>query len=142
MDNLAHHWMVRQQQAGLRLCLVLDGTNEACQSLLAVRSVSQYCRFYAQTSLADLAAEGPVVLLLDHVGEPALLSLLRTPQMNWGWLGSVASAELSNLAQHWRDRLLVGPQGIRRCTAFMTTAPLRGPSTIWRRSSGRHTSVH
>ncbi|MBB4816288.1 hypothetical protein HNP03_004957 [Pseudomonas rhodesiae] len=111
MDNLAHHWMVRQQQAGLRLCLVLDGTNEACQSLLAVRSVSQYCRFYAQTSLADLAAEGPVVLLLDHVGEPALLSLLRTPQMNWGWLGSVASAELSNLAQHWRDRLLVGPQG-------------------------------
>lgn len=45
MDNLAHHWMVRQQQAGLRLCLVLDGTNEACQSLLAVRSVSQYCRF-------------------------------------------------------------------------------------------------
>lgn len=111
MDNLAHHWMARQQQAGRRLCLMLEGASQARQSLLAVRSVSQYRSLYAQTSLAELAATGPVVLLLDRVGEPALLSLLQTPQMNWGWLGSMASADLTDLTQHWRDRLLIGPQG-------------------------------
>ena len=71
MDNLAHHWMARQQQAGRRLCLMLEGASQACQSLLAVRSVSQYRSLFVQPSLAELAATGPVVLLLDRVGEPA-----------------------------------------------------------------------
>lgn len=110
MDDLAHHWMARQQQAGQRLCLILDGGHQACERLLAVRGVPQYRSLYAQTPLAQLAA-GPLILLLEHAGEPALLSLLQHPQTNWGWLGSLATPDLTGVTQHWRDRLLVGPQG-------------------------------
>ncbi|MEX5629896.1 DUF4123 domain-containing protein [Pseudomonas marginalis] len=113
MENLPSRWMSQQQQAGHRLCLMLEGNHAACQSMLAARGFPAYCRLYAQTPLAEMAMAGPVILLLDQVGEPALLDLLQEPEMNWGWLGSLPDADLTDMSRHWRDRLLVGPENNR-----------------------------
>lgn len=104
-------WMAQQQQAGRRLCLVLQGESEARGALLATRTVAQYCSLYGQTVAAELAADGPVILLLDPVNEPALVGLLQDPQRHWGWLGSLPGDDLSSAIGHWRDRLVVGPAG-------------------------------
>lgn len=111
MQTFAHQWMARQQQAGRWLCLMLEGNHEARQPLLAVRKLAHYRALYAETAVADMANSGPVVLLLEQMNEPALLDLLQTPEANWGWLGSLPSDDLAGVTRHWRDRLLVGPEG-------------------------------
>ncbi|PIB61137.1 MULTISPECIES: DUF4123 domain-containing protein [unclassified Pseudomonas] len=111
MDTLPSQWMSQQLQAGRRLCLILEGENAARQPMLAARGLLEYCSLYAQTPLAEIATAGPLILLLDQVGEPALLDLLQNPETNWGWLGSLPAVDLTGVTQHWRDRLLVGPQG-------------------------------
>ena len=111
MQTFAHQWMARQQQAGRWLCLILEGNHEARQPLLAVRKLAHYRALYAETAVADMANSGPVVLLLEQMNEPALLDLLQTPEANWGWLGSLPSDDLAGVTRHWRDRLLVGPEG-------------------------------
>jgi len=111
MDNLPNQWMSQQLQAGRRLCLILEGSNAARQPMLAARGFPDYCSLYAQTPLAEIATAGPLILLLDQVGEPALLDLLQKPEMNWGWLGSLPNVDLTDVTRHWRDRLLVGPEG-------------------------------
>ncbi|MFC6339941.1 DUF4123 domain-containing protein [Pseudomonas sp. CCM 7891] len=112
------HWLAQQQQAGRWLCLMLDRDNEACQSLQAARAVSQYYSLYSATAVAELAANGPLVLLLDHLDEPALAKLLQQPELNWGWLGSLPDDDLSGITRHWRERLLVGPEGNRALYRF------------------------
>ncbi|WDU60413.1 DUF4123 domain-containing protein [Pseudomonas poae] len=111
MPSMPAQWMARQQQAGRRLCLILEGCDDARPLLLAVRTLAQYRNLYAEGVLAQLATAGPVVLLLEQESEPALLNLLQRPQTNWGWLGSLPDEDLANVTRHWRDRLLVGPEG-------------------------------
>jgi hypothetical protein len=111
MPEMPGQWMARQQQAGRRLCLILEGCDEVRPLMLAVRTLAQYRGLYAETALAELETNGPVLLLLDQLSEPALLDLLQRPETNWGWLGSLPSEDLASVAQHWRDRLLVGAHG-------------------------------
>ncbi|MCM2378471.1 DUF4123 domain-containing protein [Pseudomonas marginalis] len=118
MQNMPGQWMDQQHQAGHRLCLILEGQHEACQPLLAMRDVSQYRSLYAETDLAELAGQGPVILLLEQMNEPALLGLLQQPENNWGWLGSLPSEDLDVVTRHWRDRLLVGPEGVQSMYRF------------------------
>ncbi|MGY2399330.1 DUF4123 domain-containing protein [Pseudomonas sp. SDO5271_S396] len=113
MPCLPRQWMAQQQQKGHRLCLMLEGGDEARQPLLAARSLSQYQNLYAETVLATLAASGPVILLLEQLNEPALVNLLQRPETNWGWLGSLPGEALGDLARHWRDRLIIGPEDDR-----------------------------
>lgn len=121
MQDMPGQWAAQQHQAGRRLCLILEGNNEACQPLLATRDVSQYRSLYAETDLAELAelaGEGPVILLLEQMNEPALLGLLQQPENNWGWLGSLPSEDLAVVTRHWRDRLLVGLEGTQSMYRF------------------------
>lgn len=118
MEEMPHRWMAQQQQAGRRLCLILEGAHEACSALLAARSLSQHCRFYSETALAELSAVGPMIVLLEQVGEPALVDLLQQPQANWGWLGSLPADDLACVVRHWRERLLVGPQSSQAIYRF------------------------
>ena len=118
MQNMPGQWMDQQHQAGHRLCLILEGQHEACRRLLAMRDVSQYRSLYAETDLAELAGQGPVILLLEQMNEPALLGLLQQPENNWGWLGSLPSEDLDVVTRHWRDRLLVGPEGAQSMYRF------------------------
>ncbi|WP_124388948.1 DUF4123 domain-containing protein [Pseudomonas sp. R5-89-07] len=118
MQALPYQWMAQQQQAGRRLCLILEASNEQCQALMAVRDLSQYCPLYGETAVAELASRGPVILLLDQMGEPALANLLQDPEANRGWLGSLPSDDLVAVTRHWRERLLVGPEGKKALYRF------------------------
>ncbi len=111
MLTMPGQWMARQQQAGRRLCLILEGSDEVRPLMLAARDLPQYRGLYAQTAVAELAAAGPVLLLLELLSEPALLDLLHRPETNWGWLASLPSEDLTSATRHWRDRLLTGAQG-------------------------------
>lgn len=118
MSSAPGQWMAQQHQAGRRVCLILDGHHDARQRLLAVRNLSQYCRLYAETALVELEAAGPVILLVEQADEPALVDLLQRPEANWGWLGSLPDENLAGLVRHWRERLLVGPQGSQALYRF------------------------
>lgn len=111
MHNVPGQWMAQEQQAGHRVCLILEGNNVAREPMLAARGLEHYRSLYAETGVAQLAMAGPVILLLDQLSEPQLLNLLQAPQTNWGWLGSLPSDDLEPVTRHWRDRLLVGAQG-------------------------------
>lgn len=52
MDSLVTRWMARQQQQGYHLCLMLEGSHEASQPLLAGRDLSRYCKLYSETDAA------------------------------------------------------------------------------------------
>lgn len=43
---------------------------------------------------------------------------LQQPENNWGWLGSLPSEDLYVVTRHWRDRLLVGPEGAQSMYRF------------------------
>jgi hypothetical protein len=111
MQDMPGKWMAQQQQAGRHLCLILDGQSAAREPLLAVRSLSDYRSFYGETVLAELMMDGPAILLLKQMSEPALRDLLQQPEGHWGWLGSLPSQDLTSVTRHWRDRLLTGPEG-------------------------------
>ncbi|KGE68162.1 MULTISPECIES: DUF4123 domain-containing protein [Pseudomonas] len=111
MQDMPGQWMAQQQQAGRHLCLILEGQNAARERLLAVRSLSDYRSFYGETVLAELMKEGPVILQLKQMSEPALRDLLQQPEGHWGWLGSLPGEDLTSVTRHWRDRLLTGPEG-------------------------------
>ena len=111
MQDMPGQWMAQQQQAGRYLCLILDGQSAAREPLLAVRSLSDYRSFYGETVLAELMMDGPAILLLKQMSEPALRDLLQQPEGHWGWLGSLPSQDLTSVTRHWRDRLLTGPEG-------------------------------
>ncbi len=104
-------WMTQQQQAGRRLCLILEGNSNARQPLMAPRNLGQCCSLYGGSAVAVLAADGPVILLVEQFDEPALVGLLEHPEMNWGWLGSLPDADLGDVIEHWQARMLVGPPG-------------------------------
>ncbi|MGU3309118.1 DUF4123 domain-containing protein [Pseudomonas sp. M5A4_2d] len=124
MPSEPGQWMAQQHQAGRRLCLILDGNYDARQSLLAGRNLSQYCSLYGETAVAELAAAGPFILLLEQVGEPALVDLLQYPEANWGWLGSLPDDDLSGVVRHWRDRLVVGAVGSQTLYRFQDNRTL------------------
>lgn len=118
MENLAGRWMAQQQQAGRRLCLILEGDHGVRRSLLATRSPLHYCDLYDETVLAELTTVGPVILLLEQISDPEVRNLIQHPEDNWGWLGSLADADLTGVIRHWRERLLVGPQGSQALYRF------------------------
>ncbi|AZE94007.1 hypothetical protein C4J95_1942 [Pseudomonas orientalis] len=118
MQDVLYQWMAQQQQAGRRLCLILEAGNERCQSLMAARDLSQYCPLYGETAAAQLASKGPVILLLEQPGEPELVNFLQDPEANRGWLGSLPSDDLAVVTRHWRERLLVGPEGEKALYRF------------------------
>ncbi|WP_168233540.1 DUF4123 domain-containing protein [Pseudomonas veronii] len=111
MPMFPNRWMARQQQAGRRICLMLDGYSAARQPMLAARDLSHYRCLYSETVAAELANTGPVFLLLGPMSEPALVDLLQHPEANWGWLGSLPDDDLTGVTAHWRERLMVGPEG-------------------------------
>jgi len=118
MPSMPGQWMDQQQQRGRRLCLILEGQSDARAPLLEVRDLPAYRSVYAETAVAELAAEGPLIVLLGPLNEHALLGLLQQPENNWGWLGSLPSEDLDVVTRHWRDRLLVGPEGVQSMYRF------------------------
>lgn len=108
--NTIKQWMHEQNRRGHRLYLMLDseGQGEARQALLGAPHKPPHISLYAETPVADLTDSGPFIFQLDSPDEPLLGALLDAPERNWGWLASSKGDDLVALAQHWRERLIIG----------------------------------
>ncbi|MBB6156871.1 hypothetical protein HDC30_004114 [Pseudomonas sp. JAI115] len=112
MTNLSPlHWMAEQRQLGRSLCLILDSEGELPlrKTLMDNQATNRYCNLYSGTLVADLASTGPFIFLVDGPEDRRLNELLKEPERNWGWLASIPRSNgLEVLADHWRDRIIVG----------------------------------
>lgn len=103
-------WLHEQNRAGrdLYLMLDIDGQMDTRAALLDEQGVARYRNLYAGTAANALAQAGPLLFHIDSIHDPAIQSLLRAPERNWGWLASASHVELDALAAHWRERVLTG----------------------------------
>ncbi|WP_256591688.1 DUF4123 domain-containing protein, partial [Pseudomonas sp. HMWF006] len=101
-------WLHEQNRAGrdLYLMLDIDGQMDTRAALLDEQGVARYRNLYAGTAANALAQAGPLLFHIDSIHDPAIQSLLRAPERNWGWLASASHVELDTLAAHWRERVL------------------------------------
>lgn len=104
------HWLYEQQRLERHFYLVLDseGQLEQRSALIAELGYERYRAVYRNTPAHSLANAGPYLFQLDRADHPLLLSLLKAPEADWGWLASGSSAELEALVRHWRERLVMG----------------------------------
>ncbi len=108
--SLPRQWMTEQRRLGHSLCLVLDSADEheIRQSLLKALPYGQYLSVYRETPVAELADVGPFIFVLDNPDDSRLHELLKVPERNWGWFASLQHGDLLALAEHWRERLMIG----------------------------------
>lgn len=107
---IPRQWIDEQRGQGRDVCLVLDAQHEseARTALLSDRAHDRYCSVYTQTPVAELAAAGPFLIVLDSADIARMSELLHAPERNWGWLASIAQGDLPVWLAHWRARCLVG----------------------------------
>ena len=117
---IPHQWIDEQRGQGRDVCLVLDAQHEieARTALLSERAHDRYCSVYSQTPVAELAAAGPFLIVLDSADIARMTELLRAPERNWGWLASIAPGDLPVWLAHWRARCLVGVSSNRALYRF------------------------
>ncbi|EJK98788.1 MULTISPECIES: DUF4123 domain-containing protein [Pseudomonas] len=108
--SFPHQWLVEHHRLGRALCVVLDSENERQirQALLKNCRPDQYLNIFGQTIIADLSDAGPLVFEFDQPGDQSIHQLLESPERNWGWLASLRKGNLQVLAEHWRERLIIG----------------------------------
>lgn len=103
-------WLAEQRLHDRIVCLVLDveAEPETRQALTATLAPEQWCTFYSNTAVAELAAFGPACFLLAGSSARLIQSVLNAPQSHWGWLASLPPGAMPAWVEHWRQRLLIG----------------------------------
>lgn len=108
--SIARQWMYEQLDLGRQLYLFLDcdALSEARLALLGSMHGHQYVPLYINTPVAELADVGPAIFQLNSSNDPAVDSLIDSPESDWGWIASAEINALAGLVKHWHDRLVVG----------------------------------
>ena len=116
----ACEWIADQLAQQRELLLVIDRLAEPdpVQALFNADLMQDYVNLYQDTELADLAEVGPWLVRLHNPDAELVQTLLDTPEDNWGWLASAAHIDLTTLAQHWRERMLIDEQEQRALYRF------------------------
>lgn len=110
----AVHWLTEQQRAGRELFLVIDRLAEPdpIPELFRANLMDDYVNLYSGTEWDALADIGPWLIRIPAQHSVASTHLWEAPEGNWGWLASASQLSLADLANHWRERLLIeGPSG-------------------------------
>ncbi|MGE6994999.1 DUF4123 domain-containing protein [Pseudomonas sp. NPDC047961] len=120
MIELARHWLDDQQSRGRELLLVVDRLAEPdpIVELFGANLMQNYINLYQGTEFDDMAVVGPWLVHVNHPDAAFLQTLLDDPQRNWGWMASAEHIDLSVLAQHWRERMLIDGQEQRALYRF------------------------
>jgi hypothetical protein len=120
MIEVAQRWLDDQQSQQRELLLVVDRLAEPdpIKGLFGADLMQDYVNLYQGSEFADLADVGPWLVRLTDAGAAFLYSLLETPNQHWGWLASAEHIDLSALAQHWRERMVIEENGQRALYRF------------------------
>lgn len=103
------NWLAEQQRQQRQLLLIIDSVAapDTVASLFKHAPIRDYIRLFHGTEFERLLEQSPWLIRLDYSSLPALKHLLDRPESNWGWLASVSHLDLSAVAQHWRERMII-----------------------------------
>lgn len=120
MTDSPAKWLEQQKQQQRQILLIIDtsAAPEVVASLFEQGPVRDYIKVFQQTEFEQLVAQSPWLVRIDSSSMPVLLRLLQTPQCNWGWVAGVPQLDLNEMAQHWRERMLVSEDGQRSFYRF------------------------
>ena len=113
MTTAAASWLDEQAQHNRALFLIVDRQAEPdpIAQLFGAGLMTEYTNLYQGSALDELANIGPWLVRLHHPHASLIREWLELPQRHWGWLASSAQPDLQQLAQHWRERMLVEEHG-------------------------------
>jgi len=102
-------WLTEQQKQQRQLLLIIDtvAAPNAVAMLFKHGPIRDYIRLFKDTEFESLLEHSPWLVRLDDSSVPALKHLLEAPERNWGWVASATHLDLNEVAQHWRDRMLI-----------------------------------
>jgi Domain of unknown function (DUF4123) len=114
------HWLSEQtgQQRGLILVIDRLAESNPLAQLFIANVMHDYVNLYQDSELSELAEFGPWLVRLDPTHITDIKTLLDNPQQDWGWLASFKDADLKQIAQHWRERMVIVENGQRSLYRF------------------------
>lgn len=119
MIETSRYWIEQQHQAR-DLLVILDRQAEPdpVTLLFSNDAVQDYVELYRNTEFSDMLEMSPWLIIPTNNDSTRLEQLLENPHWNWGWLASTEHTNLSELAKHWRDRMLVDAEDQRSLYRF------------------------
>lgn len=120
MSDVLNNWMSEQSRLNRVLILVLDSLAEPSPvtPLYSAGVMQRSVQLYRRTEFSKFAAISPWLTELHNPGNDAFRKLLDDPQRNWGWIGSMDTADLDSLTQHWIARMVIDEDGERSLFRF------------------------
>ena len=108
-------WLAEQKRQQRQLLLVVDTLHSphVIATLFKLAPIRDYIRLFQGTEFEDLLEQSPWLIRIDSSSMEAVTHLLQNPTLNWGWLASTAQLNLNEVAQHWRERLVISENGQR-----------------------------
>ncbi len=115
MIETTQNWLNDQRAQQRELLLIVDRLAEPdpIAGLFDAGLMQDYVNLYQGTDFDDLADVGPWLVRLPDTSAAFLQTLLQAPQQHWGWLASAEHIDLTAIAQHWRERMLIDEDGQR-----------------------------
>ena len=108
-------WLAEQKHQQRQLLLVVDTLHspQVIATLFKLAPIRDYIRLFQGTEFEDLLEQSPWLIRIDSSSMEAVTHLLQNPTLNWGWVASTAQLDLNEVAQHWRERLVISENGQR-----------------------------
>ncbi|QRK81697.1 DUF4123 domain-containing protein [Pseudomonas granadensis] len=120
MSDMLKNWIGEQSRLNRVLILAVDSLAEPnpVTPLYSAGVMQRSVQLYRRTEFAQFAAISPWLAELQNPSNEAFRKLLDEPQRNWGWIGSMDTADLESLTQHWIARMVIDEDGERSLFRF------------------------
>lgn len=108
-------WLAEQKQQQRQLLLIIDTVHSprVIEVLFKAVPIRDYIRLFQGSEFEDLLEQSPWLIRVDKASMDGVTHLLQQPKLNWGWVASTAQLDLHEVAQHWRERLVISENGKR-----------------------------
>ncbi|WP_341523339.1 DUF4123 domain-containing protein [Pseudomonas sp. G.S.17] len=108
-------WLNEHKTFKHQLLLIIDtvAAPETIAKIFQLAPIREYVRLFQGTEFESLLEQSPWLVRIDESSAPILTYLLQCPERNWGWIASAVHLDLNDVAQHWRERLVINEDGKR-----------------------------
>lgn len=108
-------WLAEQTRQQRQLLLIIDTLHspQVIANLFTLAPIRDYIRLFQGSEFDDLLEQSPWLIRIESTSIAAVSYLLQNPMLNWGWLASTPHLDLNEIAQHWRERLVINENGQR-----------------------------
>ncbi|KFE48764.1 DUF4123 domain-containing protein [Pseudomonas syringae] len=115
MSVQPNDWLTEQHKQRRQLLLIVDtvAAPHVIGKLFELGTARDYIRLFQGTEFESLLEQSPWLVGINGISKAALAHLLQSPQDNWGWIASAEHLDLNEVAQHWRERMVISEGGQR-----------------------------